>query len=537
MAFSDKEIREKALSLEQKGAPSSDVEEFIRRAKQEQTQVSEKPERRGFGEFLAGEFGQEVKEPETFTRGLIQSTIGSRGVLGVAQAPGRAVGSFLLGKAGAEANQQISQANIRLAEITEKLALRIKELPQDDPRRQSLISQVQENFKIMGMTDEAAQGILNQAETGQITPGQIVGTAVNAGLTVGLGGGAGRTAVTGFKTAGLRALQTGGTFAGFTTAEGLINDKGINELARDAAISFGIGALGSGLFSAAITLPLKGATSEKFVARLFRSGLGFGKASQVAEERQNRLVSEILIKHGAGTATQLKNRYQTLAREAEQQIQTALQGSKETFSTQSIMRDIVNAYKKQFPTSLTNKEIKAFVNNLPLAVLRRKNFVTAEELNQLRREITNKMLSPTTFTRATVQEGGTRQLLTAANVLSEKVKTAVPTTRGIFQKYSAYVKGFDALLNRLGATQGPVATGARVGGAAVSAGVGGFFGGFPGAAAGVIGEEFLRSTLGRTSIAVGLKKLGIAVEKLSQSEIVQLGNLLQKAGVSQTLSR
>jgi hypothetical protein len=485
------------------------------------------------------------KKNDSFFGGILRSTIGSEGLVGVGQLPGRVVATGIYGNQLTGASRMVQESKMRLAGVTDKLVQKVQELPENDPRRQNLLSIIQENFKTMGVSDEELQNITQGLQERIITPGQAIGTGINAALTV--GSGLGRTPVLVaehfFRAAGTRALQSGAIFGGFTTAEGLINDKPIDEIAKQAAISFGIGALGSGLFSLAVTAPIRALTGDKTVARIFRSGLGFGKAAQKAEERQNKLASEILIKEGAGTADQLKQKYHALAQESEAGIQKEIRnflrstGKGGTFESGQVLREVESAYRAQFPFSLGRGEIDAFMKTLPLDVLRRKPRVNVWELNQLRREITNKLLSPTAFLRDKVTEGTTRALMTVGSVLSDKVKGVVRGTVPIFEKYAAYVKGFDALLNRVSATQGPVATGARIGGAAVGGAIGGFFGGFPGFAAGVAGEEFARSTLGRTSAAVALKKLGIAAEKLSQSETAQLLNLLQKAGVSRLLNQ
>lgn len=407
-----------------------------------------------------------------------------------------------------------------------------------------------------GLLKMVADGKMTADELEQVTgkaatTKEILGSAAQTALTIGLAG-LKPTPVAGFqegtkqflKTAGVRAAETGGIFAGFTAAKELQNDKELDEIAKSSAIAFGLGAIGSGLFSTFITGPVKAATAKGFTSRLFRSGLGFGKTAQVAEERSNKLASDILIQHGAGTAEQLKTTYQGLAKTAESEIQELLKTDTTKHATNTIWNKIITAYKEQFPTSLTRNEIEESIKDLPLAILKHRDFITTAELNQLRREITNKMLSPATFTKAATKEGLTRELLTVGNVLSETVKDTIPKSRPIFERYSAYIKGFDALLNKLGATSGPVSTGARVagavGGAAVGAGVGAMTGGPVGAAVGAgIGtvlEELGRSTIGKTGLAITLKNAGLAVDKLSQSEIGNLGNLMAKIGLIQTFT-
>jgi len=520
------------------------------------------PEKRpSFGEFLKGEVTGQPQRPETFTRGLIQSTVGSRGILGVGQLPGRTIATGFL--AGSERDLENSRGV--LAGATTRLIRKIRELPEDDPKRETLQRIVDENQRTLGQAQETSGAITGAQTTGK----EAAGTTLNALLTlapgvttkgitqaVRAGGVVGkvapllspiaRTPVFGIQgakpfitAAGKRALQTGLQFGGFTAAEGLIDDKQADEIAKNSAIAFGLGALGSGLFSALVTAPLTAATTERATSRLFRAGLGFGKASQRMEEKQNKLASDILIKHGAGTADQLKQRYEKLATQAENDIQNAIKsyqrstGRGGAFRSEDILRDIERAYRSQFSKSLSDKEIKAFVQQLPLDVLHRKPIVNITELNALRREITNKLLSPTAFTRQGVQEGVTRQLMTAGGVLAEKVKNTVRATRPIYERYSAYIKGFDALLNRLSTTTGPVNTGSRIAGMG-AAGLAGFgVGGVVGAGAGIGVEELARSTLGRTGLAVLLRKLGIAGQKLGQNELNTLGQTLVKLGIIQ----
>ena len=90
MSFTDQEIRNKATQLEKAGAPPSDIEEFVRRSKSEQTPVQAKSEpffnTKDFGSRFLQNLGVGAKKvlienPQSLVRPFAKATIGGGSAL------------------------------------------------------------------------------------------------------------------------------------------------------------------------------------------------------------------------------------------------------------------------------------------------------------------------------------------------------------------------------------------------------------------------------------------------------------------------
>lgn len=344
------------------------------------------------------------------------------------------------------------------------------------------------------------------------------------------------------KTAGKKAATNFALGEGLGTAQGLSEGKSVGESVKTGALT-GAGLASFGIANSLLKVPIAGIAknAEKYATTMFRSGLGFSKAQNKVEEATHNKAIKFLMEQGAGGADKLKNAYELGAQQNEQSISNILKGSKKEFAAPTVLNQIKKEFRRQFSKTLSGKEVDAIVDGLPLAGLRNKGFVKIKEVNEIRKQL-GKFLTDSGWLKDQTKAGNVNQIRTASSVLSELVKNNEPATRPIFDEWSAYIKGLEGLLNRATTSTGPVNRGAQMAaqatGAALGAGAGAAVGGIPGAVAGGVAglasEELARSTLGQTSLAVGLKKLGIGAEKfaaLADNEKQQLINILIKMGI------
>ena len=209
-------------------------------------------------------FGEETQEPQErvytsaekmtgkapssgLAEDIFQSTLGYKGILGAGMIPGRVATNIILGDAG----QVVEKGRGQLAEINTALIRKLRTLAPDDPKRTLLEQAITKNQQTLGMTED----VFGDIESTKITSKEVAGTTLNALLTLAPTGAIGGKVVVGqglktfAKTAGRRALTTGGIFGGYGVAEGLQKRETTQEIAKRGAIGFGIGSILSGVFS------------------------------------------------------------------------------------------------------------------------------------------------------------------------------------------------------------------------------------------------------------------------------------------------
>jgi hypothetical protein len=156
---------------------------------------------------------------------FFQSTLGSKGLAGVLQLPGRAAASLLT----KGATDPLAQSKSDLAGATAAILKKAKEMPDGAPKFQ-LLQIARDNARIMGMADEE----LTALHGAQTSPEDALGTTVNALLSL-YGGGS-----PGLATKFLpRLLENAGLGAGFKAADNLIEGADVTDGVGTAA---GVGA-------------------------------------------------------------------------------------------------------------------------------------------------------------------------------------------------------------------------------------------------------------------------------------------------------
>lgn len=255
-----------------KGMKSSEIlDEIVRQNQGNVVQpIAVKPT---FGSFLKKEITGGTTEAEMpqggvggFAAGLLQETVGSKGLLGVAQMPGKVIKSAIL----IQDKQRLSTTISTLANLTAQQVIQMRGLPEGE-RKDRLNQIVKDNFedlkKLNQIAVEQEQGIMETREA-LATTGRAIATVVG-------GGG---------KTLAQQSLRAGLAGAGYGVASGVEEEATPAELLKRGAIGFATAALipgamkvGNAIVQKVVVKPLKGVANT--VSRFFfgpEGTTGFG---------------------------------------------------------------------------------------------------------------------------------------------------------------------------------------------------------------------------------------------------------------------
>lgn len=187
-----------------------------------------------------------VQKPTGFFSSLYQSTLGSHGLAGVFQLPGRVLASM---GASNSANSLVDHAT---QVENQGLAYMAQAQKESDPKKRAdLVSAAQQLLK-------SATTLKNEADSlgkFNVTPGEALGTTANAALTVataGTGSIADKAGLTGVKSLAAKSAENAAISEGYNTANNATEGKPLLE-----------GALGAGIFGAAIPVAGAGASAAK----------------------------------------------------------------------------------------------------------------------------------------------------------------------------------------------------------------------------------------------------------------------------------
>jgi hypothetical protein len=181
--------------------------------------------------FLKGEITGQNQKPAGFFSSLLQNTLGSKGVLGVAQMPGKVLSQpALLKESTALSNSQSGLADITLKAIKKKQTL-------TDPEKIVKLDRViQSNLKTLKENNQTVSGLESQT----LKPQETAATALRAGATVMPGGPNVATRVA-------NASISGGLFG---AGESLEEGKDTLGVAKGTAIGAATGAATAGFLEA-----------------------------------------------------------------------------------------------------------------------------------------------------------------------------------------------------------------------------------------------------------------------------------------------
>ena len=176
-------IKQNVLKLQQANASPVDIENYVKLATQERNsqsinqQTTQQPQaqsQQGFSYLKDITGAGAPQQAPGLVSGIFQSTVGSQGLAGVAQMPGRVAADYL---ASQGAQKDFSQAQ-QYADQAANLKLQAKNTP-DPIKRQQLLNQANSYDTLY--QSNLGSGNVNQQFN--YSPQQALGTTLNAGLT------------------------------------------------------------------------------------------------------------------------------------------------------------------------------------------------------------------------------------------------------------------------------------------------------------------------------------------------------------------
>jgi hypothetical protein len=280
----EKDIEEIAKKL-QSGSPAG-----VKTQEPQKSQSQEKPSllKRASSFIKKDVFGGGVTIDTNLAGDIFRSTLGSRGLAGVAQLPGK-----VIGQAGTIKEQtELSESLGGLSDLTNKLIKNLDKVTDDDAKNK-MLAIINSNLETLGAGKE--QQDITQKNI--LSPKDTISTSANAALTAlsGSGSVAKGIAMKGAKAlpvgSGLasniykastvgksvipRALEMGAISAGFSASENI--RKGENAL-NNTGLSFGVG----------MAFPFAGTATSKVVQSLP------GQKLKMAEKVVNSLIKPLL---------------------------------------------------------------------------------------------------------------------------------------------------------------------------------------------------------------------------------------------------
>lgn len=293
-----------------------------------------KPNPNSVGGFVANEFlGSGPLQDRGALGSIVQNTVGSKGLAGVAQLPGRVAAAEITAKTA----NSIADAAAQLQETNNRLAQAYSTVPPE--KRDELNKTIQENAKMIDMLYKRANG--DDLQAYGITPGQALGIGANAALTVattGTGSLAAKTSLKGAAGLAARVVEGSATGAAFQASSNLANKKNITENLGTAAIIGG-------------ALPLAGAALSKGKELLGKITKGAGQKIQSSTIRasvrdvKDGFKIETLNKYDlGGSLDQTLNKTNAKLNELNKQLTDTLAGSNATVDLQAIYRETADSF-------------------------------------------------------------------------------------------------------------------------------------------------------------------------------------------------
>ena len=498
-------------------------------------------------------FQQEVeggaqRGDEGFFKGLgkdiFQSTVGSKGLLGVAQLPGK-----VIGQAGALKSQtQTSESTLRLSQETALLIKRRRE--ETNPlRREQMTKTINANLQIINEGNQAVKSL----DRFTVTPGQALGTAGNAALTVStLGTGnvvrSGAVATTRRLAPGAlpavergltaargvvpKAIEGGLAAAGFKASSNIAEEKPITE---DTFSAFLLGAGTIAGFSGAGAVKDKALQSvSNLDSRIINSLIKPGKNAFSYGKNPGRGVAQEGITASSldDLGTKVTARKQAVGQELEQTLANN-PGSINVSDTLSVIDDAITDASK-FPD--TNAALITRLNTLKNDLSNRfgtaKSMTPAEaaaakrEIGQLAKWTGN--ASDDEVINATTQK--------VYGKINDQINDAVPDVADLNNRYGNLLAAEKAIQYRTQAQEklNLLGLGDLITGLGVTAPAAIALGNIPGALAGlsvVAVKKALSSVRGKTTMAKWFSKADPAAKKALIEKIPVLRNLPEGATI------
>lgn len=397
---------------------------------------------------------------------------------------------------------------------------------------------------ILSNNPDYAGNAYNDVSTAGLTNKEVIGSAAQTALNIGLAGsasgllsGSGKlaaaTAPAALKSGAGAVFARIGTKAatGFAaggalgTAQGITDNKSIGESLKEGLISGTVGAVLGGSLQG-VSEVVRGLTAPSLTKKIYDSALGVSKkTAQSGKSPSTQLIKEGVI----GTAHGIYDRAQTTIDDVEPQINALLRSSPKSVKLESVLSSLAHgvntAVGNEGKGAITSTEMKQIIqDSLPqVRTLLGKDELTLAEANQLR-QIMDRTLGDRAFTGATLPFKKD-VLFDASNSLRRLVQSLAPETKALFKQYSTSVQTIKALnseMNKPHVLRHMLS---------LLAGVGG---GLPGLLAGAT-NEVAQTTAAKTATAVGLNTLHKGLQATDKSIAADIVKRLARLGVLNTV--
>jgi len=452
-----------------------------------------------FLQKIGGFIGREIKGEEQDTNLLgkiVRGTVGQRGLLGVAQMPGKVVGTALAKKP----LKSLEKSMAGLDNLTQQLIKRARE-EQDPEKRARLMNVVQSNMRSAGMSQEEVSALGESVTTGR----EALGTAAQAGLTAATFGGMGA----GASSLAAKAGISGVTGAGFTAAGQLAQDEALN--VKEILIGAGMGA----------AIPVVSAGAKKLISsavnklpkRFIQSALRQSKK----EILKGKDLTKWMVENKRwGSSDKLLNESQKNINSLGIKLKKFIDPvRKNKLPMKGVLESTAKSLDDFYAGIGTSADdvamsVRSILPEAGKRLLDKKGSLTIGELDSLR-QVLGKVIGDRGFlaTQTTFNKAAAKSLY---GQLSETIKNNAIGSDVIFNSLSKEYTLRNALLEK-------AATAGR--GQIISFGdmffglPGAVVGGAPGAIGGIVAKRALQSTSFLTGTAVRVGQMGNIMSKLS----------------------
>jgi len=472
-----------------------------------------------FSQFLARDimYGATPEQSQGFLRGLIQKSIGSKGIAGVFQSPGRVwetAESYKL-------TQEMSESQEKMAQITKDQLKKVQTMP-EGPDKDRVMGLIREDIS----NRKAMQEALQPTQERELTPQEAIGTGLSAASTVG-------AFALGAPSSWIQAAGYGSILGGTSSlGEAIRDEKDFVKTLRQTTLGAILGAVTfMGTYAAA--KGLRGLT-EKAPEMFYDKALKQSTKDLTKELRGKAPdLSQQLIKQGVyGTNNKIYNQSIRALNETEKTINKLVaQNSNKTIATQKIASSLDDIIQRKADIPGLSGMADT-INKIKTDILAKGKELTVGQALQLKRDIYRE-LSQHTFnidaTLSTQSEG----LRTVAHSLMEEISKVVPAIAKVTKNQQMWKRTATAMEmkisqsarhNIIGLSDSIIAS-AGVPGDVLTSTIG------------AVGRRFIESTPFQTGTAVLLDRVGTALNQLPKDATRSTINKIMTDIITQTMGQ
>ena len=222
--------------------------------------------------------------------------------------------------------------------------------------------------------------------------------------------------------------------AGLGFGKGIEEKKSVLEAGKQAALTGAIsGVIGVGIGGVAELA--KYMTSSGVQESIVNRTLGI-KAKVI--EKGKSPAARILSEQGIASKKSLLDKSETIITNTEKELQQILKNNTKPIQSSNVLNQVELKLKESYRLALSDQEITAIVEKLPLNELKKNPQISLKVLNDLRRVIDNQYIGNSKWLGISTAENITA-LKVASNVMRSIVKGENPQTSPLFAKMADYI--------------------------------------------------------------------------------------------------